>query len=64
MRHSRHVMNAYIRLDVHSENAFVTVLDQDGRVAAQKRIVNEHVPNFLRLFNLKKVGLKVCVIVQ
>jgi len=51
-------MSAYIGLDVHSECSFATVLDQDGRVVAQKRLANEHVPNFLRVFNVEKVGLE------
>ena len=35
-----------------------TVLDQDGRVVAQRRMINELVLSFLRLFNVEKVGLE------
>lgn len=51
-------MSAFIGLDVHSEHMFATVLDHSGRVVAQRRIMNEHVPNFLRLFNIEKVGVE------
>ena len=51
-------MSAFIGLDVHSEHTFATVLDQGGRVVAQRRIANEHVSNFLRLFNVEKIGLE------
>jgi len=51
-------MSVFVGLDVHSEKTFATVLDQDGRVAAQRRMINEFVPSFLRLFNVEKVGLE------
>ena len=51
-------MSTFVGLDVHSEKTFATVLDQDGRVVAQRRMMNEHVPNFLKLFNVEKVGLE------
>jgi len=57
-RRSSHVMSAFVGLDVHSEKTFATVLDQDGRVVAQRRMMNEHVPDFLKLFNVEKVGLE------
>jgi len=57
-RRSSHVMSAFVGLDVHSEKIFATVLDQDGWVVAQRRMLNEHVPNFLKLFNVEKVGLE------
>ena len=55
-RRSSHVVSAFVGLDVHAEHTFATVLDRDGRVVAQRRMMNEHVPNFLRLFNVEKVG--------
>jgi len=51
-------MSAFVGLDVHKEKTFATVLDQDGRVVAQRRIMNEHVPDFLKLFNVERVGLE------
>jgi len=51
-------MSAFVGLDVHSEKTFATVLDQDGRVVAQRRMLNELVPSFLGLFNVGKVGLE------
>jgi hypothetical protein len=51
-------MSAFIGLDVHKEHTFATVLDQDGRVVAQRRMMNEHIPNFLEQFNVEKVGLE------
>ena len=57
-RRSSHVMSAFVGLDVHSEKTFATVLDQDGQVVAQRRMINELVPGFLRLFNVEKVGLE------
>jgi len=57
-RRSSHVMSAFVGLDVHSEKTFATVLDQDGRVVAQRRIMNELVPSFLENFNVEKVGLE------
>jgi len=51
-------MSAFVGLDVHSEQTFATVLDHSGRVVAQRRMRNEHVPNFLRLFNIERVGLE------
>ena len=57
-RRSGHVMSAFVGLDVHSEKTFATVLDQDGQVVAQRRMINELVPSFLRLFNVEKVGLE------
>jgi len=34
-------MSAFVGLDVHSEKTFATVLDQDGRVVTQRRMINE-----------------------
>jgi len=48
-------MSAFAGLDVHSEKTFATVLDQDGRVVAQRRMINELVPSFLRLYRPKKL---------
>jgi hypothetical protein len=55
---SSHPMSAYMGLDVHKDWAFATVLDQTGRVAVQRRLANEHVPSFLRKFNVEKIGLE------
>jgi len=55
---SVHTMCAVVGLDVHSEKTYATVLDQDGRVVKQERMLNEEVPDFLRLFNVEKVGLE------
>jgi hypothetical protein len=51
-------MSAYIGLDVHKDWTFATVLDQTGRVVAQRKLANEHVPSFLEQFNVLKVGLE------
>jgi len=51
-------MSAYIGLDVHKDSTFVTVLDQDGRVAVQRKLPNERVPSFLKQFNVEKIGLE------
>ena len=58
MGRSSHVMSAYVGLDVHKDSTFVTVLDQDGRVAVQRKLPNEHVPSFLENFNVLKIGLE------
>lgn len=55
---SSHFMSAYVGLDVHKDWSFATVLDQDGRVVVQRRLLNEHVPGFLEGFNVEKVGLE------
>jgi hypothetical protein len=51
-------MSAYIGLDVHKDWTFATILDQDGRVVAQRKLANEHVPSFLEEFNVEKIGLE------
>ena len=51
-------MSAYIGLNVHKDSTFVTVLDQDGRVAVQRKLPNERVPSFLKQFNVEKIGLE------
>ena len=51
-------MSAYIGLDVHKDYTFATVLDQDGRVVARRKLENEHVPSFFEKFNVLKVGLE------
>jgi len=45
-------------VDVHKDWSFATVLDQDDRVAVQRKLPNEHVPSFLEQFNVLKVGLE------
>jgi transposase len=49
-------MSAYIGLDVHKDWTFATVLDQSGRVVAQRKLAN--VPSFLEKFNVEKIGLE------
>jgi hypothetical protein len=51
-------MSAYIGLDVHKDWTFATDLDQNGRVVAQRKLENEHVPSFLEQFNVLRVGLE------
>jgi len=51
-------MSAYIGLDVHKDWTFATVLDQAGRVVAQRKLENENVPSFLEKFNVVKIGLE------
>ena len=51
-------MSAYIGLDVHSEKTFATVLDQDGRVVDQRKLLNEHAPSFVGDFKVEKIGLE------
>lgn len=53
-------MSAFVGLDVYSEKTFAIVLDWDGRVrvVAQRRMMNELVPSFLRLFSVVKVGFE------
>jgi len=51
-------MSAYVGLDVHKDWTFATVLDQDGRVVARRKLANEHVSSFLEDFNVLKVGLE------
>jgi hypothetical protein len=41
---------------VHKDWTFVTVLDQSGRVVAQRKLAN--VPSFLEQFNVLKVDLE------
>jgi transposase len=53
-------MSAYIGLDVHKDWTFATVLDQAGRVVAQRKLAN--VPSFLEKFNVLKVGLESYVV--
>ena len=47
-------MSAYVGLDVHKGWTFATVLDQAGRVVAQRKLENENVPSFLENFNVEK----------
>jgi hypothetical protein len=54
-------MSAFVGLDVHSEHTFATALDENGRVVAQRRMMNELVPNFLRLFNVERVGVEASI---
>ena len=58
MRRSSHGMSAYIGLDVHKEWTFATVLDQNGRVVDQRKLLNEHVPSFVGNFKVEKIGLE------
>jgi len=51
-------MSAFVGLDVHSESTYATVLGLDGRVVDQRKMPNEHVPGFLRLFKVERVGLE------
>jgi hypothetical protein len=51
--------SAFVGLDAHSERMGVTVLDQGGRVVVQRKMLNELLQSFLRLFDLEKVGLEV-----
>jgi len=54
LRRSSHGMSAYIGLDVHKEWTFATVLDQDGRVVDQRKLLNEHFPVSLEFLMLKR----------
>ena len=51
-------MSAFVGLDVHSESTYATVLGLDGRVVDQRKMPNEHVPGFLRLFKVERVGVE------
>ena len=51
-------MSAFVGLDVHSDSTFATVIGVDGRVIDQRRMGNEHVPDFLKLFKVERVGLE------
>jgi len=57
-RRSCHVMSAFVGLDVHSEHTFATVIGPDGRVVDQRKMLNELVPTFLKLFRVERVGLE------
>ena len=43
---------------MHKDWTFATVLDQDGRVVDQRKLLNEHVPSFVGNFNVEKIGLE------
>lgn len=58
VRRSYHGLSAFVGLDVHSEHTFATVLDGDGRLVAQRKIENEKIPSFLKLFQVEKVGVE------
>jgi hypothetical protein len=51
-------MSTFVGLDVHSEHTFATVLDRDGTIVVQRKMVNELVPSFLKLFSVERVGLE------
>lgn len=45
-------------LDVHKESTYATILDQDGEIITQKRMLNEEVPDFLRPHEVEKVAME------
>lgn len=57
-RRSAHAMSAYVGLDVHSEQTYATIIDGAGKIIGQKKMMNRRIPEFLKQFNVEKVGLE------
>ena len=55
MDYFSYIKSAHARYDL---KIFKIGLDQNGRVVARRRLLNEHVPSFLEQFSVEKVGLE------
>ena len=45
-------------LDVHRDSTYATILDCDGRVVSQRRIVNERVLSYLSDYQIDRIGME------
>ena len=58
-KRSRHIMSALVRgLDVHRDSTYATILDCDGKIIDQKKIVNEKMLSFLSKYRIEKIGME------
>jgi len=52
-------MSAYFcGLDVHRDSTYATILDCDGRIIGQRRIVNGRVLAYLSGYRISRVGIE------
>ncbi len=52
-------MSAFVcGLDVHKDSTYATILDCDGRVVSQRRIVNERVLSYLSDYQIDRIGME------
>jgi len=52
-------MSAFVcGLDVHKDSTCATILDCDGRVVSQRRIVNERVLSYLSDYQIDRIGME------
>ncbi len=45
-------------LDVHKETSYATVLDRDGQVLVQRKMMNEDIPAFLEMTRPEKLAME------
>jgi transposase len=45
-------------LDVHKESTYATILDSEGKIVDQRRLVNEGVLSFLEGYRIEKIGME------
>lgn len=58
-KRSCHGMSALVcGLDVHKESTYATILDSEGKIVDQRRLVNEKVLSFLSAYRIEKIGME------
>ena len=58
-RRSGHGMSAFVcGLGVHRDSTYATIMNYDGEVVSQKRIVNERVLSYLSDYQIDRIGLE------
>jgi len=58
-RRSGQTMSAVVcGLDVHKETSYATVLDRDGQVLVQRKMMNEDIPAFLEMTHPDKLAME------
>jgi len=52
-------MSAFVcGLDVHKDSTYATILDCDGRIVSQRRMVNDRVLSYLSDFPINRIGME------
>jgi len=52
-------MSAFVcGLDVHKDSTYATILDCDGWVVSQRRMVNDRVLSYLSDFQINRIGME------
>jgi len=58
-RRSRHTMSAVVcGLDVHKDSTYATILNPEGKIIDQTRMINEKVLSYLSHFKVGKVAME------